>query len=256
MATRKKFIAANWKMNLTRSLAASLAREIAAGSASFTDRVDVAICPPFVYLSTVAEALVGSRVALGAQNLHPESAGAFTGQISPAMLTDLCCHYVIIGHSETRHTIDRGESDAFLNAKLKAALAAGLTPIFCVGETLQQRDANQTDQVNRQQLTAGLAGISPEQACTLVIAYEPVWAIGTGRNATPQQAQDAHAAIRAVLADLFNADVASTIRIQYGGSVKPANAAEIFQQPDVDGGLIGGASLKAQDFLPIVQAAC
>jgi triosephosphate isomerase len=250
---RKKFVAGNWKMFTTASGAEQLARAVVAGLGS-EDRVMVALCPPFPYLSRVGECLRGSRVALGAQNLYPEKEGAFTGEVSPTMLMDCGCRYVIVGHSERRHKL--GETDAFINLKVKAALAAGLHVILCVGETLAEREANQAEAILHTHVTAGLAGVAIEALPRLVIAYEPVWAIGTGRNATPDQAQQAHAFIRGLFAEIFGEDAAHSLPIQYGGSVKPENAAVLLHEPDVDGALVGGASLKAEQFLSIIRAAC
>ena len=252
--SRKLFIAGNWKMNLLAAGSAALAKALA-GSVSSDCPVDLAVCPPAVYLSTVSSALGDSRTGLGAQTVYWQSGGAFTGQNSPAMLIDVGCDYVIIGHSETRHTIEPCEDDALINRKVLAALAAGLKVILCVGETLEQRQAEQTNAVLDVQLTAGLDKVDAGAAQNIVIAYEPVWAIGTGETATTEQAQQAHAFIRTRLAELLSSDAAETIRIQYGGSVKPDNAAELLAQPDVDGALVGGASLKADDFLKIIEAA-
>jgi triosephosphate isomerase (TIM) len=248
---RKKFIAGNWKMYTTAASARELATAVARGVGAET-RVTVAICPPFPYLIPVAEALRGSNVALGAQNVYPEKEGAFTGEISPLMLRDAGCRYVIVGHSERRHILH--ENDLLINRKVQASLAAGLVVILCVGERLQEREDNRTDAVLETQLSGGLAGLSAESLANLVIAYEPVWAIGTGRNATPQQAQDAHAYIRQRVGRMFGENAASALPIQYGGSVKPENAATLLGQPDVDGALVGGASLKADSFLAIVKA--
>jgi triosephosphate isomerase len=248
---RKKFVAGNWKMYTTLAGAQKLAQEVVDGLGS-EQRVTVAVCPPFPYLAQVGKVLQGSRVGLGAQNMYPEKEGAFTGEVSPTMLLDVGCKYVIIGHSERRHKL--GESDAFLNQKVKAGLAAGLDVIFCVGETLEEREANQTDSVLDRQVSQGLAGVATEALARLVIAYEPVWAIGTGRNATPQQAQDAHAFIRRRVGQIFGEKTAQSLPIQYGGSVKPENAASLLGQSDVDGALVGGASLKADQFLAIVRA--
>lgn len=239
-------------MHTNRAEAVALAAGVAAG-VSTGSAVDVAVCPPAVYLEAVRAALGSSAVALGAQNMHQESKGAFTGEISPAMLLDVGCRYVILGHSERRALFH--ETDADVNRKTRAALAAGLLPIVCVGETLAQRDAGQTSQVVRQQLTGSLEGLSEEQMRSVTIAYEPVWAIGTGRNATPAQAEEVHADLRNLLSERYNPQLASQVRIQYGGSVKPDNAAELLSQPNVDGALVGGASLKAADFLAIVKAA-
>jgi len=249
---RGKFVAGNWKMYTTAATARQLAAAVAHGLGD-EERVAVAVCPPFPYLAVVAEVIRGSRVALGGQNLYPEKEGAYTGEVSPAMLLDVGCRYVILGHSERRHIL--GERDEFVNRKVKAALAAGLQVILCVGEKLDQRDAGQTNKVLDTQLTAGLAGIAADAVKNMVIAYEPVWAIGTGRNATPEQAQEAHVFIRGRVEQLFGSAAAASLLIQYGGSVKPDNAAALMHQPDVDGALVGGASLEADQFLAIVRAA-
>ena len=249
---RKKFVAGNWKMFTTASSATALARAVAQGVGS-EDRVSVAVCPPFPYLERVRDAVRGSNVALGAQNLYPEREGAFTGEVSPGMLADVGCKYVILGHSERRHKL--GETDKFINRKVLAALQAGLQVILCVGETLAEREAGKMEEVVTTQLAGGLAQIGREMMSRLSIAYEPVWAIGTGRNATPQQAQLAHAFIRRQIADQVGSEVARALVIQYGGSVKADNAASLLSQPDVDGALVGGASLKADEFLAIVRAA-
>ena len=253
--SRKLFIAGNWKMNLSAETSVALAADLAAKGAGGCC-VDVAVCPPFVYISAVRQALKGSAIAIGAQDVYYESQGAFTGEISPGMLLDIGCEYVILGHSEPRHTITPAQDDAVINRKLLAALAAGLKVILCVGETLEQRQQNQTESVLDTQLTGGLANIDSPSAETLVIAYEPVWAIGTGQTATTEQAQQAHAFIRGRLAELLGPELAAAVRIQYGGSVKPDNAAELLSQPDVDGALVGGASLKAADFSAIIDAGC
>ena len=250
---RKLFIAGNWKMNLSASQSTELTGEIAAKISS-DSRVEVALCPPFVYLAAVRQALQGSAIAIGAQDVYWESKGAFTGQISPAMLLDVGCEYVIIGHSERRHTIIPSEDDRVINRKVLAALAAGLKVILCIGETLNQRSQGLTQSVLNEQLTAGLGKLDSGLAEKLVIAYEPVWAIGTGQTATTEQAQQAQAFVRARLAQLLGAAAAETIRIQYGGSVRPANTADLLAQPDVDGALVGGASLKVADFLEIIKA--
>ena len=248
---RKKFIAGNWKMYTSLDQAKELAAAVARGVTS--DAVTVAVCPPFPWLMAVAETLNGSRVALGAQDCHYEKEGAFTGSVAPVMVREAGCQYVIIGHSERRHGLN--ESDELLNKKTRAALGAGLEVIFCIGELLAEREANRTESVLHRQLTAGLSGLSPTQMGQLVVAYEPVWAIGTGKVASEQQAQDAHAFVRKTVAGLFGQPVADGLVIQYGGSVKPDNAAGLLAQPDVDGALVGGASLKADSFLAIVQAA-
>ena len=249
---RKKFVVGNWKMHTTAAEARRLARAIVDGM-GIEDRVSVAVCPPFPYLALVGEILKGSRVALGAQNLYPEKEGAFTGEVSPTMLLDLGCKYVILGHSERRHKL--GESDTFINQKVRVALAAGLDVILCIGETLDQREADQTEAVLDRQLIQGLAGVSADTLTRLTIAYEPVWAIGKlGHHATPQQAQEAHAVIRRRFGQMFDEKSAQTLAIQYGGSVKPENAAALLGRPGVDGALIGGASLHADQFLAIVRA--
>ncbi|HET6572738.1 MAG TPA: triose-phosphate isomerase [Fimbriiglobus sp.] len=249
---RPKFIAGNWKMYTTRTAAQELAAAVAKGHPA-TSATRVAVCPPFPWLTAVSDVLKNSSVALGAQNCHYEAEGAYTGEVSPQMLLDAGCGYVIVGHSERRHGF--GETDALLNKKAKAALAAGLSVIFCVGELLDEREANRTEAVLDRQLTAGLVDIPAEHLGKLVIAYEPVWAIGTGKVATAEQAQAAHAYIRWKISGQFSENVASSLLIQYGGSVKPDNAAGLLSQPDVDGALVGGASLKAETFLAIVSAA-
>lgn len=249
---RKYLIAGNWKMNLTSSEGVELVKPIVHDVGQQTE-VAVAVCPTFTALEKVGKALENSNVALGAQNMHPKASGAYTGEISAGMLRDLFVAYVIIGHSERREYF--GETDAFVNEKVKVALEANLKPIMCVGETLEQREAGKALDVIKTQIVDGLKDVklgAPEQ---LVIAYEPVWAIGTGKTATPEQAQEVHAAIRGMLADIFDADTASHIRILYGGSMKPANADELLAQPDIDGGLIGGAALEAKSFVKLVESA-
>ncbi|MEX2113640.1 MAG: triose-phosphate isomerase [Pirellulales bacterium] len=249
---RRPFIAGNWKMNLNRDEAVALATAVAAGMAGF-DGVDVAVCPPNVYLDAVSQVVSGTRLGLGAQNVYFEPDGAFTGETSAAMLNDLGCQYVILGHSERRHIL--GETNANVNKKVKVALAAGLTPIVCVGELLSEREAGQTAAVIEGQFDGSLAGLSAEQMAAVVLAYEPVWAIGTGKVATPEQAEAVHMDLRNLLARRYNTAVAEGVRIQYGGSVKASNAAELLAQPNVDGALVGGASLQADEFLGIVAAA-
>jgi triosephosphate isomerase len=248
---RKPIVAGNWKMNKTTAGAAELAAAVRRDLAP-SDAVEAVLCPPFTALPTVRAALAGSAIGLGAQNMHWEKEGAFTGEICAAMLLELGCRYVILGHSERRAYFQ--ETDEMVNRKVKAALAAGLTPIVCVGETLEQREKNATRSVVTDQVTRSLAGLGVELR-QAVIAYEPVWAIGTGRTATPAQAQEVHALIRETLAKLAGKEAAGAIRIQYGGSVKSSNAAELFAQPDIDGALIGGASLEAPAFVQIVKAA-
>ncbi|CAN5169739.1 triose-phosphate isomerase [soil metagenome] len=249
---RQKYVAGNWKMFTTATSAESLAREVAQGS-SKQSNVKIGLFPPFPYLGLVVQTVKDSAIVVGAQDVYPEKEGAFTGEVSPVMLADVGCRSVLVGHSERRHKL--GESDAFLNRKVSAALAAGFEVVFCIGETLDERESNQTQHVLAKQIHAGLAGIESSAAGKLVIAYEPVWAIGTGRNATPHQAQDAHHFVRRELTARFGENVASALPILYGGSVKPDNAAEIMGQADVDGALVGGASLVAAQFLAIVQAA-
>ena len=215
--------------------------------------VEVVLCPTFTALKTVADIINGSQVKLGGQNMHWEKDGAFTGEISADMLRDVGCQYVILGHSERRQFF--GETDASVSRKVKAALAANLTPIVCVGETLEQREANQTEDVVTTQVTKSLAGLDETSFRRIVVAYEPVWAIGTGRTASPAQAQEVHALIRRVLSKMCNPGAAQAVRIQYGGSMKPANAKELMSQPDIDGGLIGGAALDAASFIAIIEAA-
>jgi len=212
--------------------------------------VDLAVCPPSCYLDVVGRAIAGSKVALGGQNMYYEKEGAFTGEISASMLCDLGCKYVILGHSERRHVL--GETDAAINKKVHAALAAGLTPIVCVGELLAEREAGRTLDVIRRQFDGSLAGLSAEQMTKSVIAYEPVWAIGTGKVATPRQAEEVHLDLRKIMAERYNQSVADKVRIQYGGSVKPDNAADLLRQPNIDGALVGGASLKVDQFLGII----
>jgi triosephosphate isomerase len=251
---RKPFVAGNWKMNTNSDSSMQLAKRVVSGSNELAgDSVTVAICPPFVYLHSVAKAVSASHVAVGAQDVYYESKGAFTGEISPAMLKDIGCTYVLCGHSERRHVI--GETDELINRKLIAALGGGLLPILCVGELLAERDASQTENVVSRHLKRGLAGLSAEKVSAVTIAYEPVWAIGTGRTATPQQAQEVHGFIRELLGQMYDSELAHEIRILYGGSVKPNNSAELMSQSDVDGLLVGGASLKADDFLAIVHSA-
>ena len=250
---RRALIAGNWKMNLDRAGAAALAKGVAERAAA-TPHVDLVLCPSSVYLTTVREALPsGSPVALGAQNVYFEANGAFTGELSVAMLKDVGCQYVILGHSERRALL--GETDAIVNRKLLVALAGGLTPIVCVGELLAEREAGLTSDVIRKQFAGSLAGVTDEQMAKIVIAYEPVWAIGTGKVATPAQAEEVHRDLRNLIADRYNARLADAVRIQYGGSVKASNAAELLSQPDIDGALVGGASLKADEFLGIAAGA-
>ncbi len=249
---RKKLIAGNWKMNKTSAEAAELAREIVLAVANRPD-VDVVICPPFTALESVAKVVEGSSIKLGAQNMHHEASGAFTGEISAPMLRSFFATHVILGHSERRTLF--GETDGFINKKVLAALKNQLRPILCVGETLAEREAGSTLKVVQTQLEACLEGVSKDLATNVIIAYEPVWAIGTGKNATADQAQEVHAFIRGLLTKLFGAQASGRIRILYGGSMKPANAPELLAQNDIDGGLIGGASLEVRSFLELINAA-
>jgi triosephosphate isomerase (TIM) len=250
---RRPLIAGNWKMNMARASAVALAEGVAKKAAGLNG-IELAVCPPSCYLDVVGRAIAGSQVALGAQNMYHEREGAFTGEISAAMLCDLGCRYVILGHSERRHIL--GETDEGIHKKVLAALAAGLAPILCVGELLAEREAGQTLAVIGRQFDGSLAELSPEQMGKVVIAYEPVWAIGTGKVATPQQAEEVHLALRKMIAKRYNTELAEAVRIQYGGSVKPDNAAELLKQPNIDGALVGGASLKVDSFLGIAAGAC
>ncbi len=248
---RKKIIAGNWKMNKSVADGTDLARLVCRDLDECRE-VDVVLCPPFTALKAVGEVLDHSLIKLGAQHMHWENDGAFTGEISAGMLRDLYCHYVIIGHSERRQYFN--ETNETVNLRVRSAQAANLIPIVCVGETLEQREADETEDVIRSQVEEGLQGVNGEDG-GLIIAYEPVWAIGTGMTATPEQAQDVHAYIRSIYGVQFGEAAAAGLRIQYGGSVKPGNAAELLAQPDIDGGLIGGASLDARSFVEIVKAA-
>jgi len=252
MSIRKKLIAGNWKMNKTGADAASLVGEIVAEVGKVTD-VDIVVCPPFTSLDSVGKATEGSNVKLGAQNMHPEASGAYTGEISAQMLRALFASYVILGHSERRTYFK--ESDTFINQKILAALKSELKPILCVGETLAEREAGDMLKVVQTQTEQGLEGVSKDQATSLVIAYEPVWAIGTGKVASTEQAQEVHAFIRSLLTKLYGEAVAQKIRILYGGSMKPANAPELLSQKDIDGGLIGGAALEARSFVDLIKSA-
>ena len=250
--SRKNIIAANLKMNMTPSETAAFLDPFLKTFPEATS-VDIVIAPPFVSLAKASETITSNpAVALSAQNMSHEASGAFTGETSAAMLKEVGCDYVILGHSERRSLY--GEDDMVINKKVHATLAAGLKPILCIGESLEERDGGQLEFVLSQQLEGSLAGISAGQMAEIVIAYEPVWAIGTGRTASPEQAQETQAFVRSVLATLFGSDVAGATRIQYGGSVKPGNAAELIGQPDIDGFLVGGASLDPTSFAEIVKA--
>lgn len=250
--SRKPIIAANWKMNQTPSETAEFLNAFLAVFREVTP-VDIVIAPAYVSLPIAAE-LIGPNPAvdLSSQNMSEKASGAFTGEISAAMLKDVAVDYVILGHSERRSLY--GEDDGLINQKVHAALAAGFKPILCIGESLDERDGGQLESVLRTQLAGSLSEVTPEQTIEIVIAYEPVWAIGTGRTASPEQAQETQAFVRSVLAELFGEEVAGKTRIQYGGSVKPGNAAELISQPDIDGFLVGGASLNPDSFGEIVKA--
>jgi len=248
---RKKIIAGNWKMNKGIADAEDLASGIKMELAECRE-VDVVLCPPFTALRSVGEVIQNTLIKLGAQNMHWENEGAYTGEISSSMLRDIYCHYVILGHSERRAGF--GETDGMVNRKVKAAVAGNLLPIVCVGETQTEREAEKTHEVIRRQVEGSLDGLGAD-LLKVIIAYEPIWAIGTGLTATPEEAQDVHAFIRDVLKDLADKDTAQSVRIQYGGSMKPGNAAELLKQPDIDGGLIGGAALDVRSFVEIVHAA-
>ena len=249
---RTPFIAGNWKMNpVTTEAAVNLAQAVKAGVGTSAE-VHVAVCPPAVFLHAVDKVLEGSPIGLGAQNMDPRPEGAYTGELSGPMLHDAGCTHVILGHSERRQYF--GETDAGVNAKVKAAFGVGLIPIVCIGETLAERQGDRTETIVGTQLEGSLAGLSPEQVGGLVLAYEPVWAIGTGLTATPEQAQAVHAFIRGRLASAFGKATADRVVVQYGGSVKASNAKELLSCPDIDGALVGGASLKAEEFLGIIAA--
>jgi triosephosphate isomerase len=249
---RRRIVAGNWKMNKTRADAVALAGAVAAGVGQ-QDAVKVVVCPPFPYLIPVAEKIAASGVRLGAQNCYSKKEGAFTGEVSPTMLLDAGCKYVILGHSERRHVLR--EDDSFINQKVRLAMEVGLRVILCVGETLQEREEGRMEEVFYRQLATALSGVTAENLPRFVIAYEPVWAIGTGHTATPEQAQKAHHGIRQKIATDFDEARARDLPILYGGSVTDKNARDLFSQPDVDGGLIGGASLVPESFLAIVRAA-
>ena len=248
---RKLIIAGNWKMNKTVAEALDLVRGLKIELANVKE-VDIVVCPPFTALSEVSKAILETKnIRLGAQNMSENNMGAYTGEIAAGMLKEFSVRYVILGHSERRQY--QKESDALIAKKAAAVHAASLKPIVCVGETLTEREANQMEQVLDTQVRGSLAGLTKEQMAETIVAYEPVWAIGTGKTATTQQAQDAHAFIRGVIAKMFDDSVAKKVRIQYGGSVKPSNARELMSQPDVDGALVGGASLEARSFADIIK---
>ena len=247
---RKLIIAGNWKMNKTVAEALDLVRGLKIELGNVKE-VDIVVCPPFSALSEVSKAILDSNIRLGAQNMSEHNVGAYTGEIAAVMLKEFSTRYVILGHSERRQF--QKEPDELIAKKALAAHAASLKPIVCVGETLAEREANETEKVLDRQVRGSLAGLARDQMTETVIAYEPVWAIGTGKTATTQQAQDAHAFIRRLLAKMFEDNVAKKVRIQYGGSVKPSNARELMSQPDVDGALVGGASLEARSFADIIK---
>ena len=249
---RRPFIAGNWKMNTDSVSSIELAKGISSAVSEFNGNIDIAIIPPFVYINEIVKASATSKVAVGAQDIFYENKGAFTGEISAAMLKDIGCTYCLCGHSERRHVI--GESDELVNKKVTAAINGGLLPILCVGEFLEERESEKTTEVITRQIKAGLAGLNAEKAAAVTLAYEPVWAIGTGLTATPAQAQEVHATIRSLVSELYSKELADDMRIQYGGSAKADNAADIMAQQDVDGLLVGGASLKAEDFVAIIKA--
>lgn len=251
---RNFLIAGNWKMNCGPQETSTLIKGIKNSDTEIPGDIDVLVCPPMISLTTAAEELEQQEdISLGAQNVYSEDNGSYTGEVSTQMLNEVGCEYVILGHSERRKYF--GETDKTVNAKAQKAVADGLKPVICVGESLKQRKADEHERVVRKQVEAAILEIGAEDAAQLVIAYEPIWAIGTGESATPEQAQEMHAMIRTVLEDLYSQDEADQIQVLYGGSMKPHNAEELLSQPDVDGGLIGGASLKADSFTAIIEIA-
>jgi triosephosphate isomerase (TIM) len=248
---RKPIIAGNWKMNKTKAEALDFIQEVK-GLVPSADTVESVICSPYLFLDALIEEAKGTDVKVGAQNMHFEENGAFTGEVSPAALKDLGVEYVVIGHSERRELF--GETDESVNQKVHAAFKHGLVPIVCVGETLEQREANETNNVVTKQVNDGLKGLTEDQVKQTVIAYEPVWAIGTGKTASSEDANETCGVIRRVVGETFSQEAAEAVRIQYGGSVKPANIKELLGQSDIDGALVGGASLEAQSFLQLVEA--
>lgn len=250
---RRKVIAGNWKMNNDLSESQSLISKLVSGLSNEKVNCDVIVCPPYTSLSEANSLLKNSIIKLGAQNMYFEENGAFTGEISASMLKSTGCEYVILGHSERRTIF--GETDLVINKKIKKALQSELLPIFCVGETLQERESGVTNDIIRRQVTEGLKDISSADMQKIIVAYEPVWAIGTGKTASPQQAEDVHAFIRGLVKSLYSNEIAENLVIQYGGSVKPDNAQELLSQKDIDGALVGGACLKAESFIGIIKAA-
>lgn len=247
---RKNIIAGNWKMNKDLAEAFQLVSELKTELEGKNVNAEVIVAPPFIALDAINSLIKGSNIKLAAQNMHPEDSGAFTGELSPSMLKSVGCTHVILGHSERRTIF--GESDEFINEKVIKALNSDLTPILCCGESLEQRENGTTFTVVEKQIRVGLKSLSPQQIEKVIIAYEPIWAIGTGKTASPEQAQEVHAAIRKLLVELTSQEIASNITIQYGGSVKPDNAKELLSKPDIDGALVGGACLKADSFRDIV----
>ncbi|MFN3873090.1 MAG: triose-phosphate isomerase [Ignavibacterium sp.] len=250
---RRKVIAGNWKMNNDLQQSISLIEELKAKLQNKSLNCDIIICPPFTSLSEAKKLVEGSVIKLGAQNMFYEDSGAYTGEVSASMLKSVGCEYVILGHSERRTIF--GEKDEMINKKIRKALSQKLKPIFCVGETLEEREKDITEKVVKRQIEKGLIDVTPDEILDVIIAYEPVWAIGTGRTATPQQAQEVHQFIRKLLTNMYSKDFANMIVIQYGGSVKPDNAKELLSQKDIDGALVGGACLKADSFIGIIEAA-
>ena len=249
---RKKVIAGNWKMNKNLSESQNLISKLSAGLNSEKINCDVIICPPYTSLQEASSLIRNTDIKLGAQNMYYEESGAYTGEISASMLKSVGCEYVILGHSE-RRTIFK-EADSLINKKIKKALQSNLKPIFCIGETLEERESGVTKDVIKRQLVEGLKEISINDLNSIIIAYEPVWAIGTGKTATPAQAEEVHEFIREIISGLYNKDAAENLIIQYGGSVKPENAAELMSQKDIDGALVGGACLKAESFIGIIKS--
>jgi triosephosphate isomerase len=250
---RRKVIAGNWKMNNDLQQSVNLIEELKSKLTNKSVNCDVVICPPFTSLYEAKKIINGSIIKLGAQNMFYEDSGAFTGEISAPMLKSVGCEYVILGHSERRTIF--GEKDEMINKKVRKAISQNLKPILCVGETLEEREKDVTEKVVKRQIEKGLNDVTPDEILNVIIAYEPVWAIGTGKTATPEQAQEVHAFIRKLLASMYSKDFAELIPIQYGGSVKPDNAKELLSQKDIDGALVGGACLKADSFMGIIEAA-
>ena len=250
---RKKVIAGNWKMNKDLTESQNLISKLVSDLGTEKLNCEVIICPPFTSLSEAAHLIKGSVIKLGAQNVHFEESGAFTGEVSSAMLKSVGCEFVIAGHSERRALF--GETDQLVNKKIKKILSGGLKPIFCVGETLEERESGVMKDVVKRQVTEGLKDITANQLADIIVAYEPVWAIGTGKTATPDQAEEVHAFIRGLIEENYSADAAENMTIQYGGSVKPDNAADLLSQKDIDGALVGGACLKSDSFISIIKSA-